>query len=150
MDQKQISFVVLLDMSKAFDSVWHDLLLLKLRQLGMSNSAHAWYESYLSSRSQVVKLGLSCPTPPINRGSSPRVNSWPLYCSRYTLMNLSPSLRTVKRWDMWMTPRFFYHFQKKRFPTLQWGLNECFIFQEARIYSMISVYVWISFTIDWL
>ena len=65
MDQKQISFVVLLDMSKAFDSVWHDLLLLKLRQLGMSNSAHAWYESYLSSRSQVVKLGsvLSDPLP---------------------------------------------------------------------------------------
>ena len=57
MDQKHISFVVLLDMSKTFDSVRHDLPLLKLRQLSMSDSAHAWFGSYLSSRSQVVKLG---------------------------------------------------------------------------------------------
>ena len=33
MDQKKISVVVLLDMSKAFDSIRHDLMLRKLRKL---------------------------------------------------------------------------------------------------------------------
>ena len=56
MDQKKISVVVLLDMSKAFDSIRHDLMLRKLRSSGVSESACAWFESYLSQRQQVVKF----------------------------------------------------------------------------------------------
>ena len=56
MDQKKISVVVLLDMSKAFDSIRHDLMLRKLRKSGVSESACAWFESYLSQRQQVVKF----------------------------------------------------------------------------------------------
>ena len=50
MDQKKISVVVLLDMSKAFDSIRHDLTLRKLRKSGVSESACAWLESYLLQR----------------------------------------------------------------------------------------------------
>ena len=56
MDQKKISVVVLLDMSKAFDSIRHDLMLRKLRKSGVSEPACAWFESYLSQRQQVVKF----------------------------------------------------------------------------------------------
>ena len=65
MDQKKISVVVLLDMSKAFDSIRHDLMLCKLRKAGVSESACAWFESYLSQREQVVKIQntLSIPLP---------------------------------------------------------------------------------------
>ena len=56
MDQKKISVVVLLDMSKAFDSIRHYLMLRKLRNSGVSESACAWFESYLSQRQQVVKF----------------------------------------------------------------------------------------------
>ena len=56
MDQKKISVVVLLDMSKAFDSIRHDLMLRKLRKSGVFESACAWFESYLSQRQQVVKF----------------------------------------------------------------------------------------------
>ena len=56
MDQKKISVIVLLDMSKAFDSIRHDLMLRKLRKTGVSESACAWFESYLSQRQQVVKF----------------------------------------------------------------------------------------------
>ena len=56
MDDKKISMIVLLDMSKAFDSICHDLLLLKLHNMGVSDAARAWFESYLTQRNQVVKM----------------------------------------------------------------------------------------------
>ena len=56
MDEKKVSLVVLLDMSKAFDSINHELLLSKLRKIGVSTSAHKWFKSYLIDRSQVVKI----------------------------------------------------------------------------------------------
>ena len=43
-------------MSKAFDSIRHDLMLCKLRKSGVSESACTWFESYLSQCQQVVKF----------------------------------------------------------------------------------------------
>ena len=65
MDQRKISVIVLLDLSKAFDSIQHDLMLCKLRKAGVSETACAWFESYLSQRTQVVKIQntLSHPLP---------------------------------------------------------------------------------------
>ena len=56
MDQNKISVIVLLDMSKVFDSIRHDFMLRKLRKVGVSESACDWFESYLSQRQQVVKF----------------------------------------------------------------------------------------------
>ena len=65
MDDKKISVIVLLDMSKAFDSIRHDLLINKLHKLGVSFAACSWFLSYLSQRMQVVKIedSLSEPLP---------------------------------------------------------------------------------------
>ena len=46
-----------MDLSKAFDCLPQDLLLLKLREYGLSPSAINLVQSYLSNRSQCVKLG---------------------------------------------------------------------------------------------
>ena len=56
MDHKKISVIVLLEMSKAFDSIRHNLMLRKLRKAGVSESACAEVESYLSQCQEVVKL----------------------------------------------------------------------------------------------
>ena len=48
--------MVLLNMSKAFDSVSHEILLLKLKDVGASNTCLQWFHSYLSDRQQVVKI----------------------------------------------------------------------------------------------
>lgn len=56
MDQRKISVIVLLDLYKAFDSIQHDLMLCKLRKAGVSETACDWFESYLSQRTQVVKI----------------------------------------------------------------------------------------------
>ena len=49
-DEKSASLLVLLDMSKEFDSLNHNLLLGKLRKLGLKASVISWFSSYLSSR----------------------------------------------------------------------------------------------------
>lgn len=55
-DEKQLTATVLLDMSKAFDSLHHGTLLAKLQDVGASTTASQWFRSYLSSRHQVVRI----------------------------------------------------------------------------------------------
>ena len=56
MDSKKLMLMVLLDLSKAFDSLNHAILLAKLQSLGLSHSALEWFRSYLSGRSQYVRI----------------------------------------------------------------------------------------------
>ena len=58
MDKKKITAIVLLDMSKAFDSINHGILLNKLQDIGASISALQWFNSYLSNRTQTVRIHL--------------------------------------------------------------------------------------------
>ena len=48
--------MLFLDVSKAFDTVNHSLLLSKLQHLGLSGSSLSWFHSYISERSQVTSL----------------------------------------------------------------------------------------------
>ncbi|CAB4006335.1 Hypothetical predicted protein [Paramuricea clavata] len=57
MDDKEVVAVILLDLSKAFDSIDHVLLLKKLQVLGVSDDALCWFKSYLTGRQQVVRIG---------------------------------------------------------------------------------------------
>ena len=56
MDKQKVTAVVLLDMSKAFDSLNPDILLLKLQDIGLSSAALNWFSSYLSNRFQAVRI----------------------------------------------------------------------------------------------
>lgn len=56
-DSKKITLGVFVDLKKAFDTVSHAILLLKLYHLGISGSAFKVLESYLSNRCQIVKIG---------------------------------------------------------------------------------------------
>jgi Fe-S cluster biosynthesis and repair protein YggX len=57
MDSKELTVIVLLDFSKAFDSIDHCKLLVKLQALGLSLSALEWFRSYLTDRKQQVRIG---------------------------------------------------------------------------------------------
>ena len=48
--------VVFLDISKAFDKVWHRGLLAKLKSIGINGSLLQWFESYLFERFQRVTI----------------------------------------------------------------------------------------------
>ena len=77
-DHRNMSVIVLLDMSKAFDSIRHDLMLCKLRKAGVSESACAWFERYLSQRQQVVKIQDTLSSPlSLTVGVPPRIHLGP-------------------------------------------------------------------------
>ena len=59
-DEGEICSLTAADLSKAFDSVNHDILLTKLGWYGIDPS---WFASYLSGRSQVVRGGSLTPLP---------------------------------------------------------------------------------------
>ena len=57
LDKKHISVLSLLDLSAAFDTIDHTLLLTRLHySFGVSHTALAWFKSYLTDRSQIVSV----------------------------------------------------------------------------------------------
>ena len=53
-DSHKEVLMILLDISKAFDRVWHSGLLFKLKQYGIQEPLLSWFRSYLYNRSQKV------------------------------------------------------------------------------------------------
>ena len=56
LDKKLYTAIVSLDLSKAFDSISHKLLLKKLKTFGLQRSSVSWLESYLTNRRQTTKF----------------------------------------------------------------------------------------------
>ena len=56
-DRGEVSLLCMLDLSAAFDTVDHDILIQRLQQsLGVQGIALSWIESFLRGRSQAVSL----------------------------------------------------------------------------------------------
>ena len=51
--------LLLLDLSSAFDTVSHSILLRRLHDVGIRGIALQWFESYLTNRKQTVQIGSS-------------------------------------------------------------------------------------------
>ena len=56
LNDNEIVVAVFLDLQKAFDLVNHDILLLKLKKMGVRGSSLKWFESYLKNRKQFVMI----------------------------------------------------------------------------------------------
>ena len=55
-DNKRLTAIASLDLSKAFDSISHELMLEKLYKLGLGRNTTSWISSYLTNRKQVIKF----------------------------------------------------------------------------------------------
>lgn len=56
MENRELTVLILLDFSSAFNSVDFDLLLATLRSINVSSSTLSWFDSYLRGRKQCVRL----------------------------------------------------------------------------------------------
>jgi hypothetical protein len=56
LENKNNSIAIYMDLSKAFDTLDHDILLSKLHYYGIEGSSLDWFKSYLSNRKQYVDI----------------------------------------------------------------------------------------------
>ena len=56
-DSGNVSVLILLDLSAAFDTIDHHILLRRLQNyVGVSDSVSNWFQSYLSDRQQIISI----------------------------------------------------------------------------------------------
>ena len=68
-DKRMLTFLILFDSSKAFDSIPHTTLLAKLRAINLSTNALRWFFTYLADRPSSIRVS-KYPT-----GFTPRLES---------------------------------------------------------------------------
>ena len=56
-EKEQFTLGVFIDLSKAFDTVDHSILLKKLKIYGITGKNLAWFQSYLSDTNQCIEIG---------------------------------------------------------------------------------------------
>jgi hypothetical protein len=96
--------VVFLDISKAFDRVWHRGLLYKLKSCGITGKLLEWLKDYLTDRQQRVIVMVSTRNGVVLKQGFPRGRYWVHYCFLYLLTTLCMSLRNVKSGYLLMIP----------------------------------------------
>ena len=67
-EEKKFTLGIFLDLSKAFDSLSHNILLDKMAHYGIRGIPFNWFKSYLSDRQQFVQTNVTSSYQPINYG----------------------------------------------------------------------------------
>ena len=98
MDKKQCCFLVLLDLSAAFDTVNHNILINRLSdRFGVKDDALSWITSYLHNRSNFVSINGSRSSPVVQHCNVPQGSVLgPTFFSDY----ISPLSHIFDKWGV--------------------------------------------------
>ena len=66
LDNKAPCYLVLLDLSSAFDTLDHNILSIRLNEIGIYGQVHSWFMSFVLSRTYSVKINSSLSPPYVN------------------------------------------------------------------------------------
>ena len=90
-NQRTQTHVILLDFSKAFDSVPHHRLLSKLEFYGIRGRPAAWIKAFLNNRTQVVSVNGSHSNPQPVTSGVPKAQSWfqSYFCSILMILRIT-------------------------------------------------------------
>ena len=68
-DSGHLTILILLDLSAAFDTINHSILLTRLQHIGITGTALSWFKSYLSDRHQYISINnCKSSTAPVTHG----------------------------------------------------------------------------------
>ena len=65
-------YLVLLDLSSAFDTLDHNIHSIRLNEIGIYGQVHSWFMSFVSSRTSSVKINSSLSPPYVNMYGVPQ------------------------------------------------------------------------------
>ena len=82
-EKKEQILGIFLDLSKAFDTIDHKMLLVKLWHYGIRGVANKWFDSYLNNRKQLVEINGICSDTKVIEFGVPKVQYWVLYSSLF-------------------------------------------------------------------
>ena len=82
-EKKEQVLGIFLDLSKAFDTIDHKMLLVKLWHYRIRGVANKWFDSCLNNRKQLVEVNRICSDTKIIEFGVPKVQYWVLYSSLF-------------------------------------------------------------------
>ena len=98
---------IFLDLSKAFDTLDHAILLSKLEAYGITGTAHQWITDYFRNRQQFVQINDS--KSDASRQICGVPQSWAPYSSLFILMICQLALMNSNLYYLLMMPVYFFN-----------------------------------------
>lgn len=94
-DSSSLAILILLDLTAAFNTVSHTILLDRLASIGIMGTPLNWFTSYLAARSQFIKLSSHSSRPSPVTSGVPKVQSLDPYWSSFTFSPLDRSSKNT-------------------------------------------------------